>query len=717
MKKSLLWLTVSGLITANCANAAPVVDDSEIANLVKFLVSEQLLVTGKSNQQVPLSYYVGTQNDVDSYFGDYICSSDNSCSVVDSLYDDPFAILGRGLPPQQGTAQDALQAQAQLERTDMKYGADIYDAATWQIALALAAKNNYLDAQKAKTLIDNQLQAIVDESNRATSTAFKYGYSKSITDPALAFTFRMIATNFINKDPFADGKYKDSVTWDYDPDEMAKNDPEHHDADYFKAISTWSDWKPITGENAWAQLIGPLQAEYLLNNGKVATDSPALVNAINSLYAFSAMQAGIGAFYYAPQGSQGNQGSIPNGEISVENNFSALGGLQILKHVLQNMEQTDKVTTALAQIDVMLNGGTTVNGFKTVGLLSFIYNGAYNSKTGLFYTHGTATTPSSQSDWQPDTSDNPGAMAIDINTWGTSALGVETLDKWFGDGSAMKLWQQIRTRGGYYNDGNLWGVGYTLDNNAGDNPEQIMSTEWTAGAINALQSMIAYYQQKGVDTTQLNADLASMQRGIKNLRNDNYLKAGFQNATPANNFVKIPAEEGMGYLYASKRFAIPFGWNANTLPSTTSNAWVLMNHFNYNPFQYGGKLTGEDYPVPAKVDLSGGNSANGTLPKAVTVQFNAGNLGKITQLSLSYKLDSSQANWVNAATIDGRSGSADLPEGTSILSIAFNNGGWAGACQIYPATKICKDDACSQLYTIASTWSSNGKGDCDLTDS
>jgi len=715
MKKSLVYLSVSGFLTTNLALANPAAMDSETPELVKFLVSSQLLINGKSGQQVPLSYYMGTQKEVDAYFGDYICAADNSCSVVDSLYDNPFAILGRGLPPQQGTSLEALQAQAQIERTDMKYGADIYDAATWQIALALAAKNGYLDHSKAQTLINNQMQAILDAANRATSSSFKYGYTKSIVDPAKAFTFRMIASNFINKDPFAHGKYKDSLSWDYDPDEMAKNDPQHHDADYFKYISTWSDWKPITGENAWAQLIGPLQAQYLLNGEKIAADSPILINAMNSLYAFSAMQAGIGAFYYAPEGSQGNQGSIPKGEISVENNFSALGGLQIMKKVLQNTEQTSQVTDALAQIEIMLNGGTTVNGYKTVGLLSFIYNGAYNSKTGLFYTHGTASTPSSMSDWQPDTSDNAGAMAIDINTWGTSALGIETLDKWFGEGSGMKLWQQIRTRGGYYNNGDLWGVGYTLDNNAGNDPEQIMSTEWTAGAINALQSMIAYYNQKGADTTQLDADLASMQQGIKHLRNDQYLQAGFVNATPASNYVTIPAEVGQGYLYASKRFAIPFGWNANTLPSTTSNAWVLMNHFNYNPFQYGGKLAGEDYPVPAKIDLSGG-STNDKLPQAVTVNFNAGNLGTISQLSLSYKLDSSQPNWTPAATVNGREGNATLPTGAAILSIAFNNNGWAGACQVSPATKICKDDSCNQLFTIATAWSADGQGACELTE-
>lgn len=689
------------------------IQDNEIADLVKFLTSTKILTNSTTNNLVPLSYYTGTQTDIDKYFGDYICAQNSSCSVVDSLYSNPYAILGRGLPPQQGSDQDFLAAQSQLERTDMKYGTDIYDAATWQIALALAAKNGYLDNKTSKSLVANQLQAIMDNGHRATDSNFQYGYQQSISDPAKAFTFRMITTNFHNKDPFYNGKYNDYLSWDYDPEALAKNDPEHHDADFFKYVSTWSDWKPITGENAWAQLIGPLQAEYLLNDGIVNSDSPALANAMNSLYAFSAMQAGIGAFYYAPGGSQGNQGPIAQGEISIENNFSTLAGLQILQQVLQNTTQTDAVKNARAQINVMLHGGTTVNGFKTLGLLGFLYNGAFNKADGVFYTHGIAATPSSMSDWQPDTSHSAGAMAIDVNTWGITALGPETIDSWYGDGSALKMWQKVRENGGYFQNGQLWGVGYTLNNNGGDNPENIMSTEWTAGAINAVQSLINFYSQQDVDITQLQSDLTSMQQGIKNLRNDQYLKAGFIDATPADNFVTVDKDDGAAYLYGSKRFAIPFGWNANTLPSTTSNAWVLMNNFNYNPFQYGGKLNGENYPLPQATDISGNNSDDG-LPQAIKLNFNAGNLGTISQLSLSYNMDGSQGNWLTAATVDGRQGSGTVQAGAKGLSIAFNNGGWAGACQLIPANKICKNQDCSEQYSLAAQWSADGKGQCGL---
>ena len=42
------------------------------------------------------------------------------------------------------------------------------------------------------------------------------------------------------------------------------------------------------------------------------------------------------------------------------------------------------------------------------------------------------------------------------------------------------------------------------------------------------------------------------------------------------------------YLYASKRYFIPFGWNANPLPSTCSTSWVIMLQKHFNPFVLGG---------------------------------------------------------------------------------------------------------------------------------
>lgn len=43
------------------------------------------------------------------------------------------------------------------------------------------------------------------------------------------------------------------------------------------------------------------------------------------------------------------------------------------------------------------------------------------------------------------------------------------------------------------------------------------------------------------------------------------------------------------YLYASKRYFIPFGWYANPIPSTCATAWAIMLTDRYDPFGYAGK--------------------------------------------------------------------------------------------------------------------------------
>jgi len=42
------------------------------------------------------------------------------------------------------------------------------------------------------------------------------------------------------------------------------------------------------------------------------------------------------------------------------------------------------------------------------------------------------------------------------------------------------------------------------------------------------------------------------------------------------------------YLYANKRFFIPWGWYANPIGATSSTSWAVCNDFNYNPFMLGG---------------------------------------------------------------------------------------------------------------------------------
>lgn len=725
MRKYIILIGCIGLLISSATFAASN-RDKEIKDLIKFLTSDTMLVPSKSGTSIPLSFYVGTTEDIAGYFGDYICAVDNTCRVVDSLYSNlypflpiPFSILGQGLYPQQETVQDWFEAQAQIERTNITYGTDIYHAAVWQIALALAADNDYLNVATAEALVNNELVSITNPFNRATGVFFQYGYLLAIFDPAKVFTYRLLATNYFNKDPFFGGRYQDFISWNYNIYDLAKIDPEGRSPSFFTFITSWSDWKPLTGENAWAQLIGPLQAEYILTDGNVSATAPAVLNAMNTLYAFSAMQTGVGAFYYAPGGTQDSQGFLPVGEVSIEDNFSMLAGLQILRGILENTAQTPEVVNAQHMIDIMLDGGKTVNGFETRGLLSFLYNGAFDVQKGVFFTRGSVNIPSSQEDWTPDTSEELPGMAVDVNLWGISALGVETVDNWYGENTALNIWRIVRNQGGYFQNNQLWGVGFTLNNHTDIDPEDVMSGENTASAINTLQSLIDHYSALQVDTTELEADLKSIRDNFFHLRNDEYLDAKFVGATPAEFFIELPNEIGRAYLYASRRLTLPFNWNANTLASTSPTSWVLVNRFNFNPFQYQGSFDGEDYPIPLKVNiLDRDNEPNGgALPKTVRVPYTRGDLGPVKRLVIRYNLDGSQTNWIVAGSTSQNKGIASIPREAEAIMISFyNNGGWANACQINPADTICKDDGCMNVHTIRARWSSNGTGECDIID-
>lgn len=45
------------------------------------------------------------------------------------------------------------------------------------------------------------------------------------------------------------------------------------------------------------------------------------------------------------------------------------------------------------------------------------------------------------------------------------------------------------------------------------------------------------------------------------------------------------------YLYANKRFFIPWGWYANPVGATSSTGWAVLNDFLYDPFTLGGGNT------------------------------------------------------------------------------------------------------------------------------
>lgn len=174
------------------------------------------------------------------------------------------------------------------------------------------------------------------------------------------------------------------------------------------------------------------------------------------------------------------------------------------------------------------------------------------------------------------------AFAIDCQTWGLLVVGQKRFDNAYASKgvTAYSVWQAAKKLGGYYINGELAGVGYTIPTDNSTTPD-IWSGEWTWGAVFMTRKISNEYRAIGkiAWADDMMADSLSM---IKYMTQD-----------------VIPDEDGVwksgglvqndgSYLYANKRFFIPWGWYANPIGATSSTSWAVFNDFNYNPFMLGG---------------------------------------------------------------------------------------------------------------------------------
>jgi len=584
---------------------------SELEASYRFLISDRqdngVLYTATAGdlrgQQLPLSFH-----DSAAYWGEHVCPA-SDCAVTDVYDPQAFTLL-----PQKTPAGDL-----QTERVNTHNGANIYDAATWQIAVMLGHRVNRLPlapGQDVHALVTGQTRLLAaghygDSSHpspwqtRARSNGSTFVYNRqNIVEPAQAYSFRMLPRDWLSPDPFASTPYARSIT--------AVNLPAGNPA-YQPGLISWTDWKPITGENAWAFLIGPLQAADLhfvhgRDNGYVPLHEPALINALAMLPAFAAMQSSSGGVYYAPAGTVANQGNmlVDPSFVAVENTLSLYAGLRILQATLTTTLARDSalstadrttITDGLRLCQAMLHGGVPAPGRTTRGLLHFLKNYAWQD--GEFVQGGLMDQPGAPGPWQPSLS----PKAVDVNTWGIAALGPSVIDDWFGFGASFRNWQQVKRWGGYGIGTAIWGVGFSDQDGNGINADGqyrqgVLSAEWTAGAITAVRAMIVHYQSIDPSSSHsrqarhfveaLRNDEHTMLTAMDTLRIDRYPGAGFI-GTPKR-YGQLFTLATKPYLYASKRYLIPFGWYANPIPSTCATAWMIMAANRYNPFLPGGGL-------------------------------------------------------------------------------------------------------------------------------
>ena len=556
----------------------------------------------------PLPY---SFTDSGRYWGEYVCKQPSvNCAVSD--YYDPadYAIKPR---PGEG-------ALLQTERVNVHNGTNIYDAATWQIAVVLGSVvnhfGNFLDLD-AYSLASNQNRVLepthnfrdIPTGSRATTLGSLYVYNGArITDPKSAYAFRMTAPVWLAPDPL-----KDSYARQINVGALPKDNPR-----YQPGLIAWNDWKPITGDNAWALFVGPLQAAYVhfvlgLGERFVPFEDLSVQNAVAALPAFAAMESQCGAIYYAPSGTlQNSQDTAVNPHfVSIENNLSLFAGLRILRATLADelsressltADQKALIARSTALIDTMLDGGTLPGDRHTKGLKEFLRTRAW--RDGEFVQAGFADTGVAASEeWRPVLE----PKAVDVNTWGVAALGARQIDTWFGFGAADRMWESLKRWGAYGEGQTLLGVGYSDRDGNGQTPEGafrqgVLSAEWTAGAIVMLRNMIAYYGSVAPGlpeaarardwVARLRTDEQAMTVGMQRLRFSRYVEAGFPGKPPdyANLIVEPTSPvRSEPYLYSSRRYLVPFGWYGNPLPSTSSTAWAILIADHYDPFGYAGK--------------------------------------------------------------------------------------------------------------------------------
>lgn len=570
---------------------------------------------------LPLSFWTAPE-----YFGDFVCKygataggEPPNCHVRD-IYDPETY----GVGPEKGLAGDM-----QLERTNIHGGINIYDASVWQISMALAGvklgREDLLDHSRN---VDLMLKAghlgdgeVAPNSWRAVTKAdgtFTYnGVSINATEgfeATQAYAYRMWPRQWLTKDPFYGTRFESYIT--------PVNFPVTPGTKYERGRLSWQDYKPITGENSWALFIGPLQAQYLRDvthagNQCVKFDSDAVQNAIGALTAVMALQSKLGAIYYVPAGSLGNIGSQPANRyaVSTENNASLLSGLLILRKLLQDTQSfgckydSDRLEHALSYLQVLISGGENpLHKHESHGMLTFFSKYAYDSERHILRTGGLVCQPG-QPEWQPYTHSVENPQAIDVNTWGITALGVPFMDYVIGEfGSSFRAWEVVKSFGGFSVNGELYGVGYSAEDHNGpasDPADGVMSGEWTFGAINFVRTLKYQYRELLKDewitnhqrseiasiVKTLNKDELSMLKHVRKLQSDKYPHSStFASHRPRgdwNSLVKIQDDQ-VAFLYASKRYFIPFGWFANPIPAASSTAWAVMVQYDYNPFSLGG---------------------------------------------------------------------------------------------------------------------------------
>jgi hypothetical protein len=347
----------------------------------------------------------------------------------------------------------------------------------------------------------------------------------------------------------------------------------------FAGVIHWNDWKPITGENVWGAILGPLQAMFIKNCSHVPKfgtfkDAPYEVQlAVSILPAANALLSPLGSMYHCPEGTKMYPPDPDEAtNVSNENNFSSWAAFKAFAFVLDYYYTGGDTVLDMAKTSVatILKG---LDSWFANHLLPIPIAGQNVVSQGGHVTFAGA--------YEPQGGDQ--AFAVDCQTWGLLVVGQKRFDAAYSSRgiTAYTVWQAAKLLAGYYINNQLAGVGYTTHAANGTRPD-IWSGEWTWGAIFMCRKVAAEYIIAGRPdwAASMAADADSMEgfmkRPVETCPDDPIWCSG-----------GLILPDG-SYLYANKRFFIPWGWYANPIGATSSTAWAVCDDWKYNPFMLGG---------------------------------------------------------------------------------------------------------------------------------
>ncbi len=461
-----------------------------------------------------------------------------------------------------------------IERMIVQEGTSVYDTAVWQIALT--ALGGEEDLRSASVPIESYWRGslrhlsniragrgggqhfIYDEDNPdAVSSDLKQLGRRG-------FVFRILNAHgdYLTRDPL-DGKqqFQGFPNW-----------PEIH----------WEDWKPIAGENAWI-VIAAMQLYhhkyYRPQDDRYEPPPNPVELSLSREIARAAihLQAKNGAVRMAPIGtyffSLDDISGRTAAEVAAELDDKALASKAAYErhirefgrdHAMRNSVHTTWYYNEISTennlswytafkllYDVTDDSEYRLAMMRIERYLKSVWNDAdHYFYQGVHYADGW---------WQPNTEH----FATDVQTWAICKLGPELIDRWFGEGSAYRMWQTTKEYAGIYDSGDiLRGVGYTRE-------KQRMSVEWTVGAIYAMEELIRYYRDSHPEWSRAAAQEAvQMREGVERYR-------------------RRVSDEEAAYSYSSRRGWIPFGWFSHDkeVLSLVSTCWVVLYDAGFNPFR------------------------------------------------------------------------------------------------------------------------------------